>query len=132
MDFVELLSGQPRRALKVYHRFTKFTTTLQLFFTNEWNFTTNRTRELEYRLSPQDQTTFQLNIKDLNWTEYLTDYCAGIGRHILKEKDGSVVISRNRVQKLFWIRTSFRLLPVLLILCVILYLTLHVYYFKAS
>jgi len=127
MNLVELLSGQRRRALRAYQGLTKLTAALQPFLKNEWNFTTNRLRELELRLSPHDRITFQLNIRNLNWTEYLTDYCAGIGRHILKEKDGSVVAARGRISKLFWIRRFFTFLPVLLILSLIVCLTVYAY-----
>ena len=59
--------------------------TFSFFATNEWNFCTNQVDNLVNWMSQIDLETFHIDVKKINWENYLYTYNYGLNRYVLFE-----------------------------------------------
>jgi len=71
------------------------------FTTRQWNFISNNFIPLLDKMSVEDQQTFYFDVRQIDWQSYLSDYCFGIRRHILKEKDDTIPAARISLMKFY-------------------------------
>lgn len=68
-----------RREVMISESFSHFTM-------HEWIFESQQAIDLHKHMSPYEQQIFGLDISDLDWRIYLTNYAQGLKKYILKEK----------------------------------------------
>lgn len=83
---------------KLAKRFQQACWVGKFFSLNEWNFDTVNQRLLSIKVShSMDADVFPVNIKDMNYEEYVKRYLLGIRKFILKEED-----QEQHSFKIFW------------------------------
>ncbi|XP_054153750.1 putative fatty acyl-CoA reductase CG5065 [Oppia nitens] len=86
---------------KVYEKVNRSVSALEFFTTNEWHF---RCEEL---LRLTSDPSFPIDVRDINWKSYFSDYVLGVRRHLLRESDDTLPDARRRIQRLyFWTQIS--------------------------
>lgn len=70
---------------------------LKFFVTHEFKFKVDNVEGLKHRLDPKDRLTFNFDVGNINWEEYVTAYFLGVRRHLMNEKDDSILTARRRV-----------------------------------
>ncbi|PSN51391.1 Fatty acyl-CoA reductase wat [Blattella germanica] len=63
----------------------KFSDVLAYFSTRQWKFTNPNVQKLWQKLSPEDQSIFDFNNKDLQWDNYFNSSLMGIRTYLLKD-----------------------------------------------
>ena len=71
------------------------------FTTRQWKFVSNNFIPLLDMLSPEDQQIFYFDVRQIDWPSYLSDYCFGIRRYILEEKDDTIPAARISLIKFY-------------------------------
>ena len=73
------------RLTKFQIRLWKSVNTLEYFTSNEWYFSNDNMVGLHKSLEGRDQDTFNFDMKSIDWTTYMENYCIGTKKYALKE-----------------------------------------------
>ena len=71
---------------------------LGYFARREWDFPSNNLIELYESMSSTDKILFNIDVKQVQWREYIHDSYMGIRRYLLKEEDSSIDAARKRMK----------------------------------
>lgn len=69
-------------------------------------------------MSPEDRSTFNFDVRALDWNAYLHAYVVGVRRFIFKENADTIPVARRYQSMFYWIRTALHLF--------LLYLVYHI------
>ena len=83
------------RLVKLMHRAFDM---LGYFARREWSFPCNNLFSLLDQMSPADQKTFYMDVRKVNWRNYIHDFYMGIRRYLLKEDDSNIPDARKRMK----------------------------------
>ncbi|XP_012263663.2 fatty acyl-CoA reductase 1-like [Athalia rosae] len=109
VDFLTMISGG-RPSIRHYQRqLEKASTVLEFFTTNEWEFEAKNAERLRRRMNPADLKTFDFNLADLDWAEYIDNGFLGIRRYLLKEEDDTIQAARENIVKWALIKKTVRI-----------------------
>lgn len=72
---------------------------LEHFTTHEWKFSSNNVRKLYKQLSEQDKVTFNFDVKQIRWPEYMDDFVKGVRLYILKQSPDSIPSAKRHLMK---------------------------------
>ncbi|KMQ88967.1 fatty acyl- reductase [Lasius niger] len=67
-----------------------------------WDYTDDNVQTMWDRLNEEDKQLFHFNIRELDWSKYLTDYYKGMRLYLLHEDDSTLEISRINYKRLYW------------------------------
>ncbi|XP_072757566.1 putative fatty acyl-CoA reductase CG5065 isoform X2 [Anoplolepis gracilipes] len=101
VDTVRICMGRRPRMWKLYNKIHKAVKSIAHFSTNTWNYTDDNVQIMWNCLNEKDQQLFPFNVKELDWTKYLTDFHKGIRLYLLKEDDSNLEISRTYYKSIF-------------------------------
>lgn len=71
--------------VRIQKKFQKAVSVLEYFTTREWKFNSSNVKNLYEKLSEHDSRTFNFDVKQVNWKNYIENYVEGIRLYILKE-----------------------------------------------
>ncbi len=80
-----IFSIVPNRLTKFQNRLWKSVNTLEYFTAREWFFTNDNMTALHKELNDEDQKMFNFDMKSIDWTAYMENYCLGTKKYALKE-----------------------------------------------
>lgn len=69
---------------------------LKTFIFCEWEFNNTQLLKLHESLSPEDKKLFTLDIKPLNWKDYLADLTQGVRTYLSNESPKSLAKARSK------------------------------------
>ncbi|KAJ8706204.1 hypothetical protein PYW08_010830 [Mythimna loreyi] len=84
-DGICVLLNKPPRLKKTYATITKMATTTAFYTNNNWIFNDNNTVALYNNLSETDKVIFNFDITNVEWTEQICLWCAGLRKYIVKD-----------------------------------------------
>jgi fatty acyl-CoA reductase len=87
------------RLVMLQKRVTQAAWRLEFFTTNQWKVDTENVYRLLRTLSNKDAVTFNFDLRNINWYEYVFEYCMGVRRHIMKECDTTVPAAKRRLAR---------------------------------
>jgi len=90
------LSGNQPFMLKIISKMEKATATLEFFSTRQWTWDTNNMEDLEKSLQPGDRKIFCMDIKSINWDEFMVAYVYGARHYAMKGNPETIEASRNK------------------------------------
>lgn len=67
------------------------------------------------QLNPEDKKTFNIDVRQLHWAEYIENYCMGTKKYVLNEEMSGLPAARKHLNKLRNIRYGFNTILVILI-----------------
>uniref|UniRef100_A0A0N4ZAD3 Fatty acyl-CoA reductase n=1 Tax=Parastrongyloides trichosuri TaxID=131310 RepID=A0A0N4ZAD3_PARTI len=105
-DFINSFIGKKQNNAQTFNKVYKMIKTLEFFTTNDWNFKSDGLVTLWNTLSKHDQETFNFDIRQVNWQDYLFDYFVGIRLFLMKETVSDVKQSTNHFRSI-WRRNFF-------------------------
>uniref|UniRef100_T1IQ15 Fatty acyl-CoA reductase n=1 Tax=Strigamia maritima TaxID=126957 RepID=T1IQ15_STRMM len=88
---------------QIYDKLTQGHFLFKKFTCNQWEFNSDNVRKLWNSLPPNDQNTFNFDIKQINWKNYFETYHLGCKSYLLKESVETATTSRKRYARLVWI-----------------------------
>ncbi|XP_022187212.2 LOW QUALITY PROTEIN: putative fatty acyl-CoA reductase CG5065 [Nilaparvata lugens] len=115
MDACTRIAGRKPIMVTVQNKLLRAAECLEFFTTHEWKFTNTNVLKLYESLPPSDRESFNFNVNDVNWQEYMQLYWLGIRRFILKEDTSNDSAARSRLRKVYWIHRISQLVLFLLV-----------------
>ncbi|KAI4802945.1 hypothetical protein KUCAC02_006512 [Chaenocephalus aceratus] len=114
-DFVLRLSGQKPQMMRIFNRLHKAIGLLEYFSSQDWEWNSENMSMLMSQLTPEDRRTFNFDVRQLNWPEYIENYCIGTKKYVLNEDMSDIPAARQHLRKLRNIRYTFNTLLVVFI-----------------
>ncbi|KAM0735557.1 putative fatty acyl-CoA reductase [Formica fusca] len=108
IDGVRICTGRRPRMWKLYGKIHKAIKSVAYFSTNTWYYTDDNVQTMWNLLNKEDQQLFQFNMKELDWSKYLTDFHKGIRLYLLNEDDSNLETSRTNYKRLYWTHQIFK------------------------
>ncbi|KAA0724491.1 Fatty acyl-CoA reductase 1 [Triplophysa tibetana] len=88
---------------------------LEYFTSHSWVWNTDNVTMLMNQMSTEDKKVFNFDIRQLNWAEYMENYCMGTKKYVLNEELSGLPAARKHLNKLRNIRYTFNTVLVVLI-----------------
>ncbi|XP_057692440.1 fatty acyl-CoA reductase 1 isoform X1 [Corythoichthys intestinalis] len=109
------LIGREPRMMKTITRLHKAMMVLEYFTSHSWVWSTDNVAMLMAHMSPEDKKVFNFDVRQLNWAEYMENYCMGTKKYVLNEELSGLPAARKHLNKLRNIRYTFNTILVVLI-----------------
>ncbi|XP_061678517.1 fatty acyl-CoA reductase 1 isoform X2 [Syngnathoides biaculeatus] len=109
------LIGREPRMMKTITRLHKAMMVLEYFTSHSWVWSTDNLTMLMAHMSPEDKKVFNFDVRQLNWAEYMENYCMGTKKYVLNEELSGLPAARKHLNKLRNIRYAFNTILVVLI-----------------
>ncbi|KAG7455889.1 hypothetical protein MATL_G00245880 [Megalops atlanticus] len=106
-DLFLRLSGQKPQMMRIFNRLHKAIGLLEYFSSQDWEWNSENMNMLMGQLSPEDRKTFNFDVRQLNWPEYIENYCIGTKKYVLNEDMSDIPAARQHLKKLRNIRYTF-------------------------
>ncbi|XP_076153201.1 fatty acyl-CoA reductase 1 [Alosa pseudoharengus] len=114
-DLFLRLSGQKPQMMRIFNRLHKAIGLLEYFSSQDWEWNSENMNMLMSQLSPEDRKTFNFDVRQLNWPEYIENYCIGTKKYVLNEDMSDIPAARQHLRKLRNIRYTFNTVLVVFI-----------------
>uniref|UniRef100_A0A665VNR3 Fatty acyl-CoA reductase n=1 Tax=Echeneis naucrates TaxID=173247 RepID=A0A665VNR3_ECHNA len=114
-DLFLRLSGQKPQMMRIFNRLHKAISLLEYFSSQDWEWNSDNMNMLMSQLTPEDRKTFNFDVRQLNWPEYIENYCIGTKKYVLNEDMSDIPAARQHLRKLRNIRYTFNTLLVIFI-----------------
>ncbi|KAF7693739.1 hypothetical protein HF521_007492 [Silurus meridionalis] len=80
-DLFLRLSGQKPQMMRIFNRLHKAIGLLEYFSSQDWEWNSDNMNMLMNQLSTEDRKTFNFDVHQLNWPEYIENYCIGTKKY---------------------------------------------------
>ncbi|XP_071415108.1 fatty acyl-CoA reductase 1 isoform X2 [Pithys albifrons albifrons] len=114
-DALLRLAGQKPWMMKTITRLHKAMMLLEYFTSHSWTWNNENVTMLINQLNPEDKKTFNFDVRQLHWAEYMENYCMGMKKYVLNEEMSGLPAARKHLNKLRNIRYGFNTILVILI-----------------
>ncbi|XP_041970545.1 putative fatty acyl-CoA reductase CG5065 [Aricia agestis] len=114
-DLISWLSGRKPMMIKVHNKLEKASACLTYFTTRQWSFADNNVQALCAALSPEDRTTFDFDVRNIDWEAYIEAYVLGIRRFLFKEDPNTLPKSRKVIRRLHIVHILIQVMSVFLV-----------------
>ncbi|XP_071618622.1 fatty acyl-CoA reductase 1 isoform X4 [Heliangelus exortis] len=115
LDLLLRLTGHKPWMMKTITRLHRAMMLLEYFTSKTWIWNTENVTMLMNQLNPQDKKTFNFDVRQLHWAEYMENYCMGTKKYVLNEEMSGLPAARKHLNKLRNIRYGFNTVLVILI-----------------
>ncbi|XP_043944137.1 fatty acyl-CoA reductase 2 isoform X2 [Protopterus annectens] len=106
-DFYLKLTGRKPRMMRIFNRLHKSMMLLEYFTSQSWEWSTENMNYLMGQLNAEDRKSFNFDARQLNWPEYIENYCIGTKKYVLNEDMSGLPAARQHLKKLRNIRYAF-------------------------
>ncbi|KAJ3612459.1 hypothetical protein NHX12_020734 [Muraenolepis orangiensis] len=114
-DLYLRLSGQQPQMMRIFNRLHKAVGLLEYFSNQDWEWKSENMSMLLNELTLEDRKTFNFDVRQLNWPEYIENYCIGTKKYVLKEEMSDIPVARQHLRKLRNIHYTFNTLVLIFI-----------------
>ncbi|CAB1437154.1 unnamed protein product [Pleuronectes platessa] len=114
-DFFLRLTGKKPQMMRIFNRLHKAIDLLEYFSGQDWDWKSDNMSMLLKQLTPEDKKTFNFDVRQLNWPEYIDNYCIGTKKYVLNEDMADIPLARQHLRKLRNIRYTFNTLLIIFI-----------------
>lgn len=99
---ITLLSESIIRLGPIYQKVHRTTAALEYFTTNEWIYEVDNFLALNKELSAADRRRFLIDVKQIDWPQYMENYVLGIRHYLLKEDPKTIDAAKFRLDLLYY------------------------------
>lgn len=86
----------------IYQKVHRTTVALEYFTKNEWIYRTANFEALNDTLSPEDKRRFMIDVRKIDWPNYMKDYVLGVRHYLLKEDPSTIEAARFKLDMLYY------------------------------
>ena len=72
---------------------------LEYYMMREWEFISSNPDQLMTKMSADDKTTFNFDVRQIDWESYMENYVVGVRKYLLKDGLSSLPLARNNLKK---------------------------------
>lgn len=117
IDAAAKLTGKESPNLyQIYQKIDKFSTVLTYFATRKWDFTNQNVQNLFQKMSPEDKTTFNFDMKKLDWDHFFYNYIRGLRVYLLKDEMTTLPDAMVRWKRFYWAHQVIKVILGLIVL----------------
>ncbi|CAB3379948.1 Hypothetical predicted protein [Cloeon dipterum] len=102
LDLGMKLQGLKPMMVKICQKTMRSANAGEFFATHQWNFAASLMEKLAAHQTELDRKLFPVNVRTINWEQYINTYVIGIRKFILKDDMSSLNRARSRLKKLYW------------------------------
>jgi len=113
IDVGSLLLGKKQMMVKVVTKMHKAQAAIEYFAINEWKWSNDNVKKLNNELSDADKEIFNFDLSNLKWADFIDDYVKGTREFIFKEDPSSMEVSKQRMDRLYWVEKFCQMLLLL-------------------
>ena len=73
---------------------------MEFFTTRQWEFTNDNVYKIISEMNELDNKVFNVDVRELNWKNYIENYCLGTKKYLLKEDMSNMNKCRQQLLKL--------------------------------
>lgn len=121
VDMIMIILGHKTIMVRLVKRMHHAFDLLGYFARREWSFPTNNLLALIDKMSTEDQQTFKMDVRDVDWHAYCADFYMGIRRYLLKEDDTNIEKARKRMKMVNLGYTCIQILMFVVIALLLMY-----------
>lgn len=86
----------------IYQKVHRTTAALEFFTTNQWIYRTENFQALNEELSPEDKVQFLIDVKQIDWADYMHKYVLGIRHFLLKEDPSTIASAKFKLDLIYY------------------------------
>ncbi|XP_069484627.1 fatty acyl-CoA reductase 2 [Ambystoma mexicanum] len=101
------LTGRKPRMMKIFNRLHKSMMLYEYFSKQSWEWSSDNMNILMGHLSSEDKKAYNFDVRQLNWAEYIENFCIGTKKYVLNEDMSGLPAARQHLRKLAKIRYTF-------------------------
>uniref|UniRef100_A0A8C8IGK6 Fatty acyl-CoA reductase n=1 Tax=Oncorhynchus tshawytscha TaxID=74940 RepID=A0A8C8IGK6_ONCTS len=101
--------------MKTITRLHRAMMVLEYFTSHSWVWKNDNVTMLMNQMGADDKRTFNFDVRQLNWAEYMENYCMGTKKYVLNEAESGLPAARKHLNKLRNIRYTFNAVLVVFI-----------------
>lgn len=106
IDIISVMIGKKPRMLRTYRKIHKFMHVIEYFAMRQWEFQTVNVFKLWHGMSPEDRKLFFMDMRQLNWDEFLEHYFRGVRQYLLHDPIETVPEALKRWNRLYWLHQA--------------------------
>ena len=72
---------------------------LEYYMMREWEFISSNPDHLMTKMSADDKTTFNFDVRQIDWESYTEKYVVGVRKHLLKDDLSSLPLAKKKLKK---------------------------------
>jgi fatty acyl-CoA reductase len=110
MDCYMRCVGKKPRMMSLYRKLHRSVDTLSFFTARHWEWEVRSLIHLQQAMTPHDTNEFNTNIANMNWDEYLENFCVGTKCFVLNEELSDLHLAKKRMSRLKTIHYLFNIL----------------------
>ncbi|XP_059482071.1 putative fatty acyl-CoA reductase CG5065 [Neocloeon triangulifer] len=120
LDLYLKLAGKRQMAMKIFTNTRNAEKMGEYFATREWNFKSANLMQLVETQSDADRKRFSIDCRQIHWESYVKSYIKGIVMFVLKDDSFTQSVTKNKLQKLYWVQFFCRGVVLVLTLALLL------------
>jgi len=101
MDVTARAVGAKPIYMRLQERLWRSVEVLEYFTSREWKWSNNNVLALNDKLTPEDRKEFDFDVRNIDWTRYLDNYCLGTKKYALKESMEDLPAAK---QNMLWLQ----------------------------
>lgn len=109
IDFWMYATGRKAQFCRNSNQLSRNMRSLDFFTNSQWEFAGANMTQLQALLAPADRREFNLDLRRLNWRQYVESYCLGLKNFVLKEDVSDLTPARSRIRELRRLTFLFKL-----------------------
>jgi len=109
------LMGRKTEFIRLQDRLSKTTSCLEFFTSNGWDFSADNVVLLKKAMTVQDRQTFNFDVEELDWHNYLENYVIGTKVYALKENIQNLPVARKHLRRLRYISWAVQIFLAVLV-----------------
>lgn len=118
IDIILFICGQKPMMVRVVKKMHHAFDLLSYFVRREWKYPCNNILaliEFMEKTCPSDKAIFYMDVRELNWKNYISDCYMGFRRYLMREPDSNIPSAKRRMK---WVSLAYHTLLIVLFLSV--------------
>lgn len=99
MDLYLKMMNKKTLFVRLQSRIQKAVETLEFFTSTQWEFTNDNSFKMISEMNEIDNKIFNVDVRELNWKNYIEQYCLGTKKYLLKEDMSKMGQCRRQLSK---------------------------------
>jgi len=84
---------------RLYKKVHKAMSCLEFYTVRQWHFISRNPAFLLEKMSAEDTSTFNFDVRKINWESYMESYVLGVRKYLLKEDSSTLNLRRSNLRK---------------------------------
>ncbi len=84
---------------KLYNRAHRAMSCLEFYTMRQWHFVSRNPLQLSNKMSAEDRSTFNFDVRQIDWESYMESYVIGVRKYLLKDDSNTLTFARTNMKR---------------------------------